>query len=65
MSDFMVDVWRSFHSGQDSDGNSANRSMGVAGDVSEDDKMGDTTWTNNEMFVNDVWNVDEPESMSE
>ena len=65
MSDFMVDVWRSFHSGQDSDGNSADRSMEVAGDVSEDDEMGDTTWTNNEMFVNDVWNVDEPESTSE
>ena len=65
MSDFMVDVWRSFRSGQDSDGNSADHSMEVAGDVSEDDEMGDTTWTNNEMFVNNVWNVNESESTSE
>lgn len=64
MSDFMVDVWRSFRSRQDSDGNSSDRSMEVAGDISEDDKMGDTAWTNNEMFVNNVWNVDEPESTS-
>ena len=65
MSDFMVDVWRSLHSGQDSDGNSSNCSMEVTGDVSKDDKMGDTTWTNNEMFVNNVWNINGPESMSE
>lgn len=64
MSDFMVDVWRSFCSRQDSDGNSSDRSIEVAGDISEDDKMGDTAWTNNEMFVNNVWNVDEPESTS-
>ena len=44
----MVDVWRSFRSRQDSDGNSSDRSMEVAGDISEDDKMGDTAWTNNE-----------------
>ena len=65
MSDFMVDVWRSFHSGQDSDRYSSDRSMEVAGDVSEDDEMGDTAWTNNEMFVNKVWNINEPESTSE
>ena len=64
MSDFMVDVWRSFHSGRDSDGNSSDHSMEVTGNVSEDDEMGDTAWTNNEMFVNDVWNVNEPESTS-